>query len=273
MSDGRFNWVKTFSIGCGLLVALPIVAVLVVTLRTWVPLQSSGSSLAKLDEQFGAQIEFVPAPDGAVDPSRIVTFLEVRQSLHEICEEINAIERELGRVDNLEEEHSEPSPREVAGVTRMLAGLAAEITPIVGRFFKERNRALLDAEIGLGEYSYIFALAYREQFQDESIHRPLFSDDGPLSAKAAEALRAMLTHQRDSLADETDAESRRRELSAEIQAMQQDSQRLPWQDRLPAEIDASLTPYRKQLDEAFCLNSAGIEMDPDSRRALYIALE
>jgi len=269
VGEKSINWLKGSAIGCGVLLAFPLLAVIVVSLRTWVPLRASAKSLAHLEERFGAQDAYVPAADGAIAGPRILAFLDVRRSLVGLCDEFNIAQGTFRSVVDPEEL---PSAREVAGTTRGFAGTAVEISPLIGRFFKQRNLALLEAGIGLGEYSYIYALAYREQFLDESIEEPLFAQGGPISPEVGEVLRVILAHQVDSLVQGADADARRRDLDAEILAMEQEPQRLPWHDGLPAAVEASLQPYREPLDAAFCLNIAGIEMDPDSRRALYIAL-
>jgi len=271
VGEKRINWLKGSAIGCGVLLAFPLLAVIVVSLRTWVPLRASGKSLAQLEERFGAQDAYVPAADGAIAGPRILAFLDVRRALKGLCDEFDAAQGTFHSVDTFDPEEL-PSAREVAGTTRGFAGTAVEISPLIGRFFKQRNLALLEAGIGLGEYSYIYALAYREQFLDESIEEPLFAQGGPISPEVGEVLRVILAHQVDSLVQGADADARRRDLDAEILAMEQEPQRLPWHDGLPAAVEASLQPYREPLDAAFCLNIAGIEMDPDSRRALYIAL-
>jgi hypothetical protein len=271
VGEQRINWLKGSAIGCGVLLAFPLLAVIVVSLRTWVPLRASAKSLAHLEERFGAQDAYVPAADGAIPGPRLLAFLDVRRSLVGLCDEFDAAQGTFHSVDALDAEEL-PSAREVAGTTRGFAGTAVEISPLIGRFFKQRNLALLEAGIGLGEYSYIYALAYLEQLLDESIEEPLFAQGGPISPEACEVLRAILAHQVDSLGEGADTDTRRRELDAEILAMERDPQRPPWRNGLPQAVEASLEPYREQLDAAFCLSNAGIEMDPDSRRALYIAL-
>ena len=202
---------------------------------------------------------------------RVLAFLEVRSSLMGLCDEFDAAQGTFHSVDALDVEEL-PSAGEIAGTTRGFAGTAVEISPLIGRFFKQRNLALLEAGIGLGEYSYIYALAYREQFLDESIEEPLFAQGGPISPEVSEALRAILAHQVDLLGQGAEADTRRRGLDAEILAMERDPRRSPWRNGLPPAVEASLQPYREQLDAAFCLSNAGIDMDPGSRRAFYIAL-
>lgn len=271
VGEKRINWLKGSAIGCGVLLAFPLLALIVVSLRTWVPLRSSAKSLAHLEERFGAQDAYVPAANGAIAAPRVLAFLEVRSSLMGLCDEFDAAQGTFHSVDALDVEEL-PSAREIAGTTRGFAGTAVEISPLIGRFFKQRNLALLEAGIGLGEYSYIYALAYREQFLDESIEEPLFAQGGPISPEVSEALRAILAHQVDLLGQGAEADTRRRGLDAEILAMERDPRRSPWRNGLPPAVEASLQPYREQLDAAFCLSNAGIDMDPGSRRAFYIAL-
>jgi hypothetical protein len=177
----------------------------------------------------------------------------------------------MRRVEQLNEADS-LTGREVAETTKGLAGASAEIAPFIGEFFEQRNRSLLEAEMGLGEYSYIFLVAYRDQLLDEAIHDELFSEGGPLAPEVQVTLRTMLTHQLERLEADGGTGDPRQRLEHEIEAMEQDPSRLPWQDGLPAAIETALAPHRGQLDAAFCSATAGIAMDRNSRRALIIAL-
>jgi len=187
------------------------------------------------------------------------------------CERFEGIWEKMERVEQLDEAES-LSGREVADTTKGLGGAAAEITPFVGEFFEQRNRSLLEAEMGLGEYSYVFALAYHEQLLDETIHQELFTEGGLFSQETMATLRTILTRQLERLTVGGADDDLRRQLEDEIDAMKRDPERVPWQDGLPAPIEISLEPHREQLDRVFCKATVGIALDHSSRRALIIAL-
>jgi len=121
--------------------------------------------------------------------------------------------------------------------------------------------------MGLGEYTYIFALSYRERLEQPGDE--LFFEGG-LSPEVLAVLRAVLSAQ---LAASTGTpDTQRQLLEQEIRASRDDPRRLPWAKQLPPAIEESLIPFRDRLDRAYCNSTAGIDMDPDSRRAMIIAL-
>jgi len=272
MAERRVGALKGCAMGCAAIVAIVILGVIGISVRTWMPLRSSGKSLARLEERFGPPESFIPAPDGAIPASRMKAFLGVRRSLEPQCARFEEVQQQLLRMARLDEQEN-LSAGEVVETFKGLFDVSTGVAPMLGDYFEERNRALLEEELGLGEYSYIFALAYGEHFRDEAIHEQLFSEDGPVSPEAGATLRAVLVHQRDVQAGEAGESERRSLIEREIELMAGDPQRLPWHDELPAAVIDSLAPFRDRLDAAFCLSSAGIAMDHDSDRALIIALE
>jgi hypothetical protein len=247
------------------LALIPILFLLVIGVRTCVPLGAAGRSRAQLDERFGPPESFAPTADGSIPAERIRAFLEVRGKLTAPCEQFEMMQSKMRRVDELDEEL--PSGEEVVGATKGLASVGAGIAPFIGEFFEQRNKGLLEVEMGLGEYTYIFALSYRGRLEDPGDE--LFFEGG-LSPDVLAALRAMLSTQLAASAGISEAQRHR--LEQEVLALEQDARRLPWAERLPTAIEESLLPFRDRLDRAYCSSTAGIDMDPDSRRAMIIAL-
>jgi len=160
---------------------------------------------------------------------------------------------------------------EVSGAARLLGSAALAITPFLANFFELRNETLLAATMGLEEYAYIYAVAYHEQLLSEPTCAQIFSDGDALSTEASEMLRGCLARQMEAIPP---AEaSHRVAVQAELQRMDINPARLVWQDGLPAAVRTSLDPYRERLDRAFCISTAGLEMEQGARRALRVALE
>jgi hypothetical protein len=70
----------------------------------------------------------------------------------------------------------------------------------------------------------------------------------------------MLENQREQLALGGGSENELARVEAEVEAMEEDSRRIPWQDGLPPEIEDALFPYRAELDELFCLATSPLEL-------------
>jgi hypothetical protein len=244
---------------------IPVLALVVVSVRTCVPLGIAGRARVQLDEQFGPPESFTPSSDGSITAARVRAFLEVRGKMAASCEQFEIMQAKMRRVEAIDEEA--PSREQLVGATKGLASVGAGITPFIGEFFEQRNKGLLEAQMGLGEYTYIFAVSYRSQL--EELGDELFFEGG-LSPEVLAMLRGALSRQLVVSTGSDDAA--RRLLEQEIRAAQDDPRRLPWPEQLPPAIEESLRPFRDQLDRTYCSATAGIDMDPDSRRAMIIAL-
>ena len=163
--------------------------------------------------------------------------------------------------------------KEVGGVAYDLGGAALSITPFLGRFFELRNEALLAEKMGLREYSYIYAVAYHDHLLSAQTRNEIFSDGNALSLEASLMLRDCLVRQLAGIPQTEDEEYRRRMVEAELDRMDNDDTRLIWQDNLPEALHDSLVPYRHRLDQVFCRATAGLEMEENARRALWVAIE
>ena len=233
------TWVKGFALGCGGVLLIPIGIVTLVGVRTLVPLRTASRNLDLLESRFGSAESFRPALGGAIPGDRVDAFIDVRLSLEDSCNRFAAMQKRMQRVETLDER--DPTAEEIAATTGELAGVAFEITPFIGKFFKQRNHALVEAGMGLGEYTYIYAAAYHEALQDESLNRMLFSEEGPFSSEVQATLSAILSDRLDVLTS--------------------------------VSVERSLNPFRSRLDDLFCASTVGLDLDRDSRRALIIALE
>lgn len=264
---GKFN--SPAAKGCGILVAIvigvPLLVVSIVGVKTWVPLQRAGEALDELDQTLGSQAAYQPAPSGAIPVERMDLFLELRAELAAACDDYGGVRKGFDTVEELESKEATDA-KEVGDVAVGLGGAALAITPFLARYFERRNNALLAANMGLEEYSYIYAVAYHDLLLAPKTLNEIFSDGQPLSPEASELLRGCLTRQLESIGSSHAVE-------AELRKMEDNPFRLMWQGGLPEDVHASVAPYRDRLDSLFCGATAGLEMERDSSRALWIAIE
>jgi hypothetical protein len=141
--------------------------------------------------------------------------------------------------------------------------------PVIGTLYQVRNRELLDQEMGLGEYTYIFATAYNKQLREPAPDFQLFGP-GPINQRVREALRTMLRSQHDAVLAAGGNDERLVPLTAELEALEADESRLPWGDGLPEDLAAAYAPYRTQLDELFCAAAAPLQLMVNEKRGLAI---
>jgi hypothetical protein len=246
---------------------VPLLGIGVIVVNTWRPLREAGHARVRLERRFGPPGSYTPQPSGELKGDRIEAFLDVRRALQSSCDRYEPLREAFQYIDGLDESR-EPVAKDIWLSAEYMFDATRTITPFVGLFFQDRNRALEAAAMSLEEYSYVYACAYREQLSTESVRAEVFFDDVPPSLELMDSFHAMLARQHDASEGEM-----KRALAAELAAQSEDPGRFPWQDGLPQATARSLLPYRAELDSLFCAGTAGIEMDRDSGRALRIALE
>jgi hypothetical protein len=220
----------------------------------------------QLEERHGDQASYVPPPDGAVAPDRLERFLRVREAVFVTCAEFEETSHQLRRMDELSPE----APRgEVFGEMRQLTGEVFRMVPRLGRFFELRNGALAAVDMGLGEYTYIYLVAYHDELRTSATSDGAFGD-AEIGPRVHQALRQMLRHQLEALPSDAPW---RPELAAEIERLERAPRRLPWRDGLPEAVAASVAPYRDRLDELYCAATMGLEFNTNRTRGLSVISE
>jgi hypothetical protein len=297
MGGKRSAWWTGCGIGCGviLLLVIGIVVLTAVFVRDSVRgFDTAVENRAALEERFGSPGDYVPPPDGAIPAERMELFLRVREGTASVRETVGetfgSFDIPDERARELEEASFWERLRFVGGMSRNAFGLAGEL----GGFFEARNHALLDAEMGLGEYTYIYVLAYyswlghapADGMPGTRVHVEPDGDAPPvtagvrsmrrLSRRAHGDLIDMLRGQLgavDRAPDPMPSAEWRDVLAAEIAALQEDRFRVPWQEGLPAQIEASLEPYRQRLEATYDPLTDEFELQRVTKRGMSIQAE
>jgi hypothetical protein len=218
----------------------------------------------EVTERFGAIGDFIPAADGAIPPHRIAVFLDIRNATASERENLEGSINQLSR-------GVEGRPDGIVGTIRSALGLL----PLMAQFMASRNSALLEAEMGRGEYLYYYAVVYFAWLEFDVDDGPPFllvneghgsgiqiDDDRAVLARRREIISSLLNRQllpvlknQISIIDETTmtekALSWRTNLQAEVAAMEADSTRLPWQNGVPDAVVETLEPFRVQLENSY----------------------
>ena len=249
--------------------------------------QASETLMNTLTDRYGAPREFIPDPDGAIRPARIETFLTVRSTMAPAMEEMERAINILSKMENKDRDTEEPSPNVF---TKIKTGFG--FAPQIAEFYRSRNQALLDNEMGMGEYYYIYVMSYYSFLGKSPADGPPFRVDDQSSRgtimfserhseNQEDRMDSMLRrvhrqiflilqnqYKRLTEADVSRAKEKwRTALAAEIKAMESDRYRLPWGDRLPDILKTSLEPYRSRLESSYnaMLNIFEVTIDQRSR--------
>lgn len=262
--------------GCGLVAAvvigIPLLVAGVVGVKTWAPLREAGQTLEELERSLGSNANFTPAASGEIPPARMGLFLNLRTTLVTACEDYGTVRQGFDSVASLESKDS-GDLGDVGEVAKDLGGASLSITPFLARYFEKRNQALMDAAMGLEEYTYIYAVAYHDHLLSAETRNEIFSDGDALSPEASQVLKGCLTRQLEAIKEFGQDIPASHALELELKMMETDPTRLIWQDGVPAVLESSIRPHREQLDQLFCAATAGLEMERTSGRAVRLALE
>jgi hypothetical protein len=265
------KWLVGLGIGCG--GAVVIIVVLVIAGYFFVRNMAQGfrdsqELMKSLTAKYGRVEDFCPDPDGSIPAGRLEVFLSARDAMGPARKTLAASFEEVMKLENAE---GRPS-RNVLSAIRTGMGV---VTPIAG-FFKARAEALLDREMGPGEYSYLYMIAYYSwlkkpptdgagmEAMTERYGRDNRDREEALEVSRDVTLRRinrlalpMLENQlarRRSVAESGGgkaADKWAEALAAEIKALAADRLRTPWQDGVPGVIDASLRPFRERLEAGY----------------------
>ncbi|MBU0740902.1 hypothetical protein KKG45_11655 [bacterium] len=199
---------------------------------------------------------YIPAPDGAVAPERVEIFLAVRAGL---LEQTGRIQATFARIDSVDRQEDLD-----AGELWDFLRDAVGTLPRMVEYFSARNTALLAHGMGLGEYFYIYVLAYGDRLcpPGEDGHPP--AECEYVTGRTTRELTQMLRNQLDN-PDHPPPDGIAASLEREIAALERGERVLPWQGERPAAIAASLAPYRARLDRLFCEQTRELELIQKNR--------
>ncbi len=235
-------------------------------------------TFAAIEAQFGQPADFVPQPDGTIPAERMETFLLIRDDMG-------------------------PRREEMSGMLNMLDGdgnwlgkaqAAMKLIPSLLGFIGERNAILVERNMGVGEYQYVYALSYfvllemdpsdgpsfvlsgDDEVESDGVRMNWGDDDNEdevresrakrvrvfvneiqveILANQVEAYRMSLPAGTDLVSDPWGAQ-----LEAELAAMQLETLRFPWEEGLPEQTRLSLEPYRDRLTATYDPMTMIIEM-------------
>ena len=273
-SGSKSKWLVGVGIGCGAIIV--IIVLLFIGGYFFVKNMTRGfkeseSKMNELAVKYGRIEEFCPDPSGAIGPDRLEAFLKAREAVAPNRQRLETSFEQLTK-----------DRRSFAAIRRGLG-----VVPQVADYLRARNQALLDAGMGMGEYFFIYVIAYESWLKKPMEDGPAFrfSESGGLQTnwdrentqemQKDYALRRihrtvlpMLKNQLAKPATENEAPGAaagstgrgggkgalskwQEALAAEVKAMEADPHRLPWQDGLPEVLESSLKPFRDRLEASY----------------------
>lgn len=251
------GWLKGCAIGCGLFLLISVVTFVGCGWSMMKPFKDAQVVREDLEAAYGEQGDYVPPADGRVAPDRLEVFLAVQQDLADQCEGFAATFGHFEKVEQMDDEST--SSVEKFGLVLGAVGRGMGLPRLLGRYNIARNTALLEHGMGLGEYTYIYAVGYygvlgrRGHVLGEESGVEINVEDGHrASRRLRRVLRGMLQEQLAALDAAGGDPELLTALRDEVTALEDDAERLPWQDGAPESIAASFAPYRDRMTELWC---------------------
>ena len=223
--------------------------------------ESVGQSEARLEEKFGQVRDFRPPVDGRLPADRLEAFLVVRESL---AAQRAALEE---AISGLAQDEGESGM--TGGLRTARAG--AWMAPRALDFARARNESLLSVGMGFGEYTWVYWLIYdawlgnpadastlhdimaERATSDGSVQMHFGGGMEPerISWRLRRDITAMLRNLEEDLAADNEPSGLRELVSVELQTLEADPARIPWEDGLPEEFAVGLEPYRERLEATY----------------------
>ena len=208
---------------------------------------------AVLEQRYDTQDEFTP--EGTIRADRIERFLEVRRSLQPLCSMVSEHHELFARFAGTGPQQDR-SFLDVLRDGRQVLGTPFLLGRDFGDYVSRRNKVLLANEMGLGEYTWIYVTVYHSWLGHKPARLfPTADRPGVYEQRVNRQVREMI-ERRASGETPPDLEAWR----AEVAALAADPTRTAFQDGVPPALEASLRPYRTDLEESYCSAAGELEV-------------
>ncbi len=257
------SWLKIGGIACGILLLFVVLSVTALVTATY---RSYGRALA-VDEELAARygaLDAYPIPDsGGIPTERMTRFVAVRRALLPRCQQVSDLLRPFRGVET-ESNSADLNERNLFRNVLHALPEVPRMGLVLGDYVEARNRALLEQQMGLGEYSFIFVVGYVSYLAQTPA--PLFDEptrgnsfQGRVFPGVATAIDRFVTAR--GLADGPWVAARDRLRQAPGQP--------PFADGLPPELETSLAPFRDALSASACPAAAELDVTITVRRQWF----
>lgn len=255
--------VRAAGIGCGAVLLLLIVVAVAIVSLTYRHYARDLEVQSEVERRHGARDAYKAPADGSIAADRVARFLAVREALMPRCESITEVAEAFTGVAD-EAQGRQPSAAALFG---RIAGAVRHVPTmglVFGEYVTDRNRGLLEREMGLGEYAWIYVTAYFA-YLGQRPQRVLEDEDRPslyesrVFPEAAEVIARHVATARMTAGPWVDEQAR----------LRRDRERIPFEDGLPPELAASYEPFRDQFARAACPAAAELDLTITVQRAAF----
>ena len=267
---GMPGWIKGCLTGCAVLLVLVVILMTVVCQQVkgmFRGVTQAETSREQLVKELGDYDEYNPGAQVSVAVDQLERFLRVRESMVDDRARLDQVFRDFNLDEALEEESKW---RKAFGVISAVSGL---LNP-AGEYIAARNAKLLEEEMSIGEYAWIYGITYYSWLENDLTAGPeltfkgetreLFQDgDSPLSPREQHrryrrTMDALFRNQIGGLPE--GASTRREELEREYGRFENTPRTVLWEGGLPDADAMVLEPYRNRLEATWHRSTNLMEM-------------
>ncbi len=243
------GWLKSCAIGCGIFTLVSVMLMIGCGVSLMKPFNDAVEVREQLEEVHGTQEDYRPAPDGSIPTESIQTFLLVRKALFAECEGMSQIFDHFKAMGDMKDSASGSEKFQmILGTVKQATRLPAAI----GNYSTLRNSVLLENDMGLGEYTYIYAISYFALLGREALGEDMEINGEETTQRVRRTLREMLRHQLEDLRAAGTDPDLEITLRDEIFRLEEDPDSLPWENGPPRHVQESLEPYLSRIDAFWC---------------------
>lgn len=270
MTPPASRWRGVAWIGCGVLGVIGLAGLGVGTYYFGGLFARAGEAertAATLAEQFGVPDDYTPSPEG-VAAERLDAFLAVRREVQLHCPALVALGEQLRPLRDAESSEKQPSG---GGILSILGG-SMRLGPVTVDLLTARNQALLANRMGLGEYTYLYALAYQSG-PDAPEPAWLFPHEAENTTDGRERLLGMLGRLAQAARGAPGAVIPAAAVDAEVSLLEADPARRLWAEGLPAGLREPLEARAADLAALYCPVAAQFDLAEIERHAASIRID
>lgn len=238
----------------------------------------------ELTAKYGSVKRFTP-DEKTISDEKIEVFLRIREAVSETAANLEEKSDTISDKITEMEEKDESSFSDVFSLIKQGVGSF----PKIAEYLKIRNQTLLDNQMGLGEYYYLYTTIYFSYMKKNPQDGPPFpitqhnNDSGPVhirvnkSDERRDGLRyrgvIMTTYIQDmmipmlsrflanGISDPELAEA----IKKEIDLLKQESARIPWKDGLPSQWAPIFDKYKTRFEKTYYKTTNPIELGQTSK--------
>jgi len=209
-------------------------------------------------DRYGRAESFVPVADGTIPPERLERFIRVRRAVHPACVELQLVMDGIVGMASIEDDPDLPGEEAARrGIKGVKSAMKAGSRML--QLMDARNSALLEEDMGLGEYLYLYLAAYSDQLARVESSPYVELEESRISNRTREEFIQMLGNQLDAPGSGSLGDVRMA-LEEEIQSLQESELTTPWTHGLLPRTRESLSPRQDELDGLYCDGVVAIEL-------------